>query len=247
MAALSAHWQALPIPLSGPPRAGGPLSVPDPNNPYPLPDYPRYCVFVRPPITSEKIEVGEYTYYDASQDTGSFELERVLYGFGPERLLIGRFCAIAAGVRFVMAGANHLTSGPSTYPFTIFPGRWQDETRDAFQAHAVSRGDTTVGHDVWFGRDVTVMPGVTIGNGAIIATAAVVTRDVAPYTIVGGNPAQQLKRRYPDAEVELLQQAAWWDWPIEVISAHAATLMAGTPAQIARIAAAIPRRDGTDP
>ena len=157
------------------------MSAPDPTNRCQLPDYPRYCVFLKPTITSEKVKVGEYTYYDASQHTSSFERERVLYGFG---------------------------------------------------------------------RDVTVMPGVTIGNGAIIATAAVVTRDVAPYTVVGGNPAQLIKRRYSAAEVELPQQAAWWDWPIEVISAHVATLMAGTPAQIAeiaRIAPAILRRGGTHP
>lgn len=90
-----------------------------------------------------------------------------------------------------MAEANHLSSGSSTFPFMIFPGRWQDEILETYQAHATSKGDTVVGHDVWFGRDVTVMPGVTIGNGAIIATtAAVVTCDVAPYTVVGGNPAR---------------------------------------------------------
>ncbi|MGH3669189.1 MAG: CatB-related O-acetyltransferase [Pseudonocardiaceae bacterium] len=212
------------------------MSAPDPTEPYPLPHHERYCVFLRPTLTSDKVVAGEYTYYDASQDAGSFEDARVLYGFGPERLVIGKFCAIAAGVRFVMAAANHLSSGPSTFPFTIFPGRWQDETLETFQAHAISKGDTVVGHDVWFGRDVTVMPGVTIGNGAIIATSAVVTRDVAPYTVVGGNPAQVIKQRYPEGDVELLQRAAWWDWPVEVISAHASTLMAGTPAQIAEIA-----------
>lgn len=131
----------------------------------------------------------------------NFEDERVLYGYGPERLLIGKFCAIAAGAHFIMAAANHLNCGPTTYPFTIFPGRWQDETLETFQTRYVSKGDTVVGNDVWLGRDVTVMPGVTIGNGAIIATAAVVTRDVAPYTIVGGNPAQLIKQRYPDAEI----------------------------------------------
>jgi virginiamycin A acetyltransferase len=139
-------------------------------------------------------------------------------------------------VRFVMAAANHLSSGPSTFPFTIFPGRWQDETLQTFQAHASSKGDTVVGNDVWFGRDVTVMPGVTIGNGAIIATASLVTRDVAPYTVVGGNPAGLIKRRYSDADVERLQQAAWWNWPIEIISTHASTLMAGTPVDISTIA-----------
>lgn len=215
------------------------MNVPDPTNPYPLPDHPRHCVFVRPTITSQTVEVGEYTYYDASADTGSFDADRVLYGFGPERLLIGKFCSIAAGVRFIMAAANHLSSGPSTYPFTIFPGQWQDGTSETFHAHNVRKGDTVVGNDAWFGRDAIVLPGVTIGDGAIIGAAAVVTRDVAPYTVVGGNPAQLIKRRYPDAEVELLQRAAWWDWPIEVITAHAATLMAGTPAEIAEIAATL--------
>lgn len=212
------------------------MTVPDPTHPYPLPAQERFCVFVRPTITSEKVRVGQYTYYDASEDTGSFEEQRVLYGYGPELLLIGKFCAIAAGVRFLMAAANHLSSGPSTFPFTIFPGRWQDATLETFQSHASSKGNTVVGHDVWFGRDVTVMPGVAIGNGAIIATASLVTRDVAPYTVVGGNPAALIKRRYSDADVELLQQAAWWNWPIEIISAHVVTLMAGTPADIAGIA-----------
>ncbi len=212
------------------------MTVPDPTHPYPLPEHKRHCVFLLPTITSAKVSAGVYTYYDASEDTGSFEDDRVLYGFGPERLIIGKFCAIAAGVRFVMAAANHLSCGPSTFPFTIFPGCWQDETLETFQAHATSKGDTVVGNDVWFGRDVTVMPGVTIGNGAVVATASVVTRDVPPYTIVGGNPAQLIKQRYPAADVELLQQAAWWDWPIELISTHASTLMAGTPADIATIA-----------
>ncbi|MGH3478736.1 MAG: CatB-related O-acetyltransferase [Pseudonocardiaceae bacterium] len=212
------------------------MTVPDPTHPYPLPEHERFCVFVRPTITSEKVRVGEYTYYDASEDTGNFEDERVLYGYGPELLLIGKFCSIAAGVRFVMAAANHLSSGPSTFPFTIFPGRWQDATLETFQARATSKGDTVVGNDVWFGRDVTVMPGITIGNGAIIATASLVTRDVSPYTIVGGNPAQLIKQRYPAADVELLQRAAWWDWPTEIISAQASTLMAGTPTDIATIA-----------
>lgn len=115
------------------------MTVPDPTHPYPLPAHKRSCVFLRPTVTSEKVRVGQYTYYDASEDTGSFEDERMLYGYGPELLVIGKFCAIAAGVRFVMAAANHLSSGPSTFPFTIFPGRWQDETLETFQTHAIRR------------------------------------------------------------------------------------------------------------
>lgn len=212
------------------------MSAPDPTKPYPLPDNQRYCVFLRPTLTSGKVIAGDYTYYDASRDSGSFEDERVLYGFGPERLLIGKFCAIASEVHFIMAGANHLSSGPTTFPFPIFPGCWRDRTLETLRAHATSKGDTVVGHDVWLGRDSTVMPGITIGNGAIVAASAVVTRDVPPYAVVGGNPAKVIRQRYPEGDVELLQQAAWWDWPIEVISTHAGTLMAGTPAQIAEIA-----------
>lgn len=205
------------------------MTVPDPTNPYPLPDHKP---LLRVPAAHHYLREGQCRrlhLLDASKDTGSFEDERVLYGFGSERLLIGKFCAIVAGARFVMAAANHLSSDPSTFPFTIFPGRWQNDTLETFQAHTISKGDRVVGNDVWFGRDVTMMPGVTIGNGAIIATAAVVTRDVKPYTIVGRNPAQLIKQRYSEADVRLLQRAAWWDWPIEIISAHTATLIAGSP------------------
>src|SRR6185312_4436994 len=129
------------------------MTIPDPTCVYPLGEGHRHVVFLCPTITSEKIEVGEYTYYDASEDAGSFEDERVLYGYGPERLVIGKFCSIAAGVRFVMAAANHMSSGPSAFPFRIFPGRWGDETRKTFQTGRVSKGDTVVNNDVWFGRD----------------------------------------------------------------------------------------------
>ncbi|MFC7327093.1 CatB-related O-acetyltransferase [Marinactinospora rubrisoli] len=161
----------------------------------------------------------------------------MLYAFGPERLVIGRFCSIAAGVRFVMPGANHMSSGPSAYPFTIFPGAWREATMEVFLAGRPGKGDTVVGNDVWFGRDVTVMPGVRIGDGAIIATGAVVTRDVEPYTVVGGNPAAVVRRRFGDTDVRRLLAAAWWDWPVEVITRHAATLMAGDVAEIERVAA----------
>ncbi|WP_199493344.1 CatB-related O-acetyltransferase [Marinitenerispora sediminis] len=213
------------------------MTAPDPMNPFPLAEGERRCMFVRPLLTSDRTEVGEYTYYDASEDSAGFEESRVLYAFGPERLVIGRFCSIAVGVRFVMPGANHVSSGPSAYPFTIFPGAWQEGTLEAFQAGRPGKRDTVVGNDVWFGRDVTVMPGVQIGDGAIIATGSMVTRDVEPYTIVGGNPAAVVRRRFSDADVRRLLAAAWWDWPVDVITRHAATLMAGDVAEIERIAA----------
>ncbi|GAA3197791.1 MULTISPECIES: CatB-related O-acetyltransferase [Streptomyces] len=208
---------------------------PDPQAVHPLPEHER-VVFLQPLITSPKIVVGAYTYYDDPDGATAFEERNVLYAYGPERLIIGRYCAIATGTRFLMAGAEHPTAGVSTFPFTMFGGRWAERTLEIVTAMP-SRGDTVVGNDVWFGREVTVMPGVRIGDGAIIATGAVVTADVPPYTIVGGNPARPIRQRFTDAEVAQLQRAAWWDWPDDLVADHAHTLMAGTPADIARIAA----------
>ncbi|MDI3408041.1 CatB-related O-acetyltransferase [Streptomyces cavernicola] len=209
---------------------------PDPRAVHPLPAHER-VVFLKPLVASPQIAVGDYTYYDDPSGATEFEHRNVLYAYGPERLVIGRFCAIATGTRFLMAGAEHPTVGVSTYPFTMFGGRWAEETLDIVTS-LPSRGDTVVGNDVWFGYGATVMPGVRIGDGAIVAAGAVVTADVPPYTIVGGNPARPIRQRYSDAEVEQLLGAAWWDWPVELITEHARTIMAGAPADIARIATA---------
>ena len=141
--------------------------APDPTTIHPLPAHPR-VVFLRPLVRSAQIEVGDYTYYDDPEDPEAFEIRNVLYAYGPERLVIGRYCALAAGVRFLMAGANHAMSGVSTFPFTIFGGDWAQRTLDLLQA-IPSRGDTVVGHDVWLGYEAVVMPGVHIGHGAIVA------------------------------------------------------------------------------
>ncbi|SDK88808.1 virginiamycin A acetyltransferase [Glycomyces sambucus] len=210
--------------------------IPDPTVLHPMPGQPR-VVFLRPLITSEKIEVGEYTYYDDPDAATEFETRNVLYGYGPEKLRIGRYCALATGTRFIMAGADHPMVGVSTFPFAIFGGDWAESTLDIVM-NVTSRGDTTVGNDVWTGYNTTIMPGVTIGDGAIIASGAVVTADVAPYTIVGGNPAKPIRKRFGDAEIEQLLAAAWWDWPVELVTAHARTIMSGTPADIAGIAKA---------
>ncbi|NEC29086.1 CatB-related O-acetyltransferase [Streptomyces sp. SID8111] len=207
----------------------------DPSVLHPLPEHER-VVFLKPLITSPSIEVGEYTYYDDPDAATEFERRNVLYAYGPEKLVIGRFCAVASGTRFLMAGAEHPTMGVSTYPFTMFGGEWADRTLDLVTAMP-SRGDTVVGNDVWFGYGATVMPGVRIGDGAIIAAGAVVTADVPPYTVVGGNPARPIRQRHSDADVALLLEAAWWDWPVDVITRHVRTIMAGTPAEISAIAA----------
>jgi virginiamycin A acetyltransferase len=192
-------------------------------------------VFLKPLVRNPQIQVGEYTYYDDPDAALEFERDAFLYGYGPERLIIGRYCAIASGVRFIMSGANHADLGPSTFPFGIFGGVWAESTMDLVMS-AESRGDTVVGNDVWLGYRALVMPGVAIGDGAVVAAASVVASDVPPYAIVGGNPARVLRRRFEDDDVERLLRAAWWDWPVELVTEHARAIMAGEPAELERIA-----------
>jgi virginiamycin A acetyltransferase len=210
------------------------MPIPDPAALYPVAGTDR-VVFLRPLIRSEKISVGEYTYYDDPDAPLEFEQRNVLYAYGPERLEIGRYCALASGVRFVMAGANHAMLGPSTFPFGIFGGVWAETTMDLVMG-AESRGDTVVGSDVWLGYQTLVMPGVTIGHGAVVAAGSVVVGDIPPYAIAGGNPARVLRLRYPEEEVAMLLRAAWWDWPVELVTEHARTIMAGTPAELEAVA-----------
>ena len=193
-------------------------------------------MYLRPLVTDPRIEVGEYTYHDDPDDALGFERNAFLYAHGPERLIIGRYCAIASGVRFIMPGANHADLGPSTFPFGIFGEPWAERTMDLVMG-APSRGDTVVGNDVWLGYRALVLPGVTIGHGAIVAAASVVATDTPPYAIVGGNPARVVRRRFGDEDVERLLRAAWWDWPVALVTEHARAIMAGTPAELERIAA----------
>ncbi|MGW4499681.1 CatB-related O-acetyltransferase [Micromonospora sp. NPDC004336] len=207
-------------------------AVPDPTTRHPLPGFDRVA-FLKPVVTSPTIEVGEYTYYDDPAGPADFERANVLYAYGPERLIIGRYCAIATGTRFLMAGGAHPMSGVSTYPFAMFEGAWRDATLD-LATGTPSRGDTVVGNDVWFGYGCLVMPGVRIGDGAVIAAGSVVTTDVEPYAIVGGNPARLIRRRFDAADVRRLLDLAWWDWPAEQVARHARAIMAGSPADLER-------------
>ena len=210
------------------------MDAPDPRTLHPVAGHDR-VVFLRPLVTNPNIEVGEYTYYDDPDEAIAFERDAVLYASGPEKLRIGKYCAIASKVRFLMPGANHADLGPSTFPFGIFGPPWSETTMDLVMG-APSRGDTVVGNDVWIGYSAVVMPGVTIGHGAVVAAASVVTTDVPPYGIVGGNPARLIRMRFDDDDVELLLRAAWWDWPLAAVTEHAREIMAGTPAGLARIA-----------
>lgn len=180
--------------------------------------FPQVC-FIRNTIKSPNIEVGEYTYYDDPEDSENFE-RNVLYHFDfiGDRLIIGKFCAIARGAKFIMNGANHKLSGISTYPFQIFGNGWERVMPSP--SDLPYKGDTVIGNDVWIGYESLIMPGVKIRDGAIISSRSVVTSDVEPYTIVGGNPAKLIRHRFsPQTSAELVE-LAWWDWPIEHITRH---------------------------
>ena len=172
--------------------------------------YPQVC-YLRNAITRPNILVGDYTYYDDPDGADRFE-QNVLYHFPfvGDKLIIGKFCALAKDVKFVMNGANHLMSGFSTYPLFIFGNGWERAAPP--QGAFPFKGDTVVGNDVWIGHDAMVMPGVRIGDGAIVATRSVVASDVPAFAIVGGNPAKLIRRRFPDEIVAALLEIAWWNW-----------------------------------
>ncbi|MFF7992524.1 CatB-related O-acetyltransferase [Kitasatospora xanthocidica] len=200
-------------------------AVPDPTVLHPFPEQPR-VVLLKPLITSPLIEVGEYSYYDDPDDPTAFETRNVLYHYGPEKLVIGRFCALAEGVRFVMNGANHRMDGPSTFPFPIMGGAWAEHF-DLITG-LPGRGDTVIGHDVWLGYRTTVMPGVRIGHGAIVAAGSVVTSDLPDYAVAGGNPAKVIRLRHTEADIARLLDIAWWHWPADHLTRHLRTVMSGT-------------------
>lgn len=185
--------------------------------------FPQVC-FIKNTVKNPNIVVGDYTYYDDPEDSEHFE-RNVLYHypFIGDRLIIGKFCAIARGAKFIMNGANHKLSGFSTYPFSIFGNGWEKVRPQA--ADLPFKGDTIVGNDVWIGYDSLIMPGVKIGNGAIIASRTVVVRDVPAYTILGGNPAAPIKPRFSPQTIAELEAIAWWDWPIEKITRHLAIIV----------------------
>lgn len=191
------------------------MKAPNPNTLFPLPNYKKLC-FLKNLINNPNIIVGDYTYYDDFEEVSNFEKNvRYHFDFIGDKLIIGKFCMIASDVTFIMNGGNHLTEATTAYPFAIFGGAWQDAMEGKTYP---TKGDTIIGNDVWIGHDATIMPGVYIGNGAIIASKAVVTKNVEPYTIVGGNPAKPIKKRFSEDTISKLLQLKWWDWDIEKIT-----------------------------
>ena len=179
-------------------------------------------VFLKPLVTDPNFQVGDYTY--ASADTAPANWTRALaphlIPYGEDKLIIGKFCQIAHGVTFITASANHRYDGFSTFPFAAFDGGL---TSDRASIRTV-RADTVIGHDVWFGREVKVLPGARIGSGAIIGAGAVVGGTVEPYSIIVGNPGRVLRMRFSDRVIARLLDIAWWDWPIETVLAHEAAI-----------------------
>jgi virginiamycin A acetyltransferase len=189
---------------------------PDPTIKHPMPGFPRVC-FIKNTVTNPNIQVGDYTYYDDPVDSENFE-RNVLYHypFVGDKLIIGKFCALAEGVKFIMNGANHKLSGFSTFPFGIFSNGWEAAIPAA--GDLPCKGDTVIGHDVWLGYESVIMPGVKIGHGAVIAAKSFVASRVPPYAVVGGNPAQILRMRFNPETIQSLLEIAWWDWDIEKIT-----------------------------
>ena len=197
------------------------MTEPNKNTPFPLANYDRLC-FLKNIIKNPNIIVGDYTYYDDFEDVMNFEKNvKYYFDFTGDKLIIGKFCMIASDVTFIMNGANHLTDAITTYPFATFGNGWENAMEGK---NYPSKGNIVVGNDVWIGYNATIMAGVTIGNGAIIGTNSVVTKDVEPYAIVGGNPAKLIKKRFSEDEIKDLLEIKWWDWEIEKITRNVQNL-----------------------
>ncbi|MEM9008238.1 MAG: CatB-related O-acetyltransferase [Cyanobacteria bacterium P01_F01_bin.86] len=187
---------------------------PSPNTKHPITGQNR-LVYLKNILTNPNIIVGDYTYYDDFENPENFE-RNVLYHFDfiGDKLIIGKFCSIASDVKFIMNGGNHRTDWFTNYPFPVFGHGWES----AMPGEWPYKGDTVIGNDVWIGYGATLMPGVQVGDGAIIASQAIVTKSVEPYAVVGGNPAKEIRKRFDPVTIDALLAIQWWDWDIQKIT-----------------------------
>ena len=195
--------------------------------------YPRtddmQTVYLNAVIKDSSIEVGDYTIYnDFMSAPRMFEQNNVLYHYpiNHERLVIGKFCSIACGAKFLFNCANHTLKSLSTYTFPLFYEDWSLDKSDVASAWD-NKGDIIIGNDVWIGYEAVIMAGVRIGDGAIVGTRAVVTKDVPPYTIVGGVPARPIRKRFDEDTIRKLETLQWWDWSVEEIRQRLPYIMNG--------------------
>ena len=199
-----------------------------PQKIYPRPK-DRETIYLKNIISNPNIIIGDYTMYnDFVREPEDFEKNNVLYQYpvNKDKLIIGKFCSIACGAQFIFNSANHSLSSLSTYPFPIFFEEWNLDVKDITNAWD-NKGDIVIGNDVWIGYEAVILAGVTIGDGAVIGTRAVVTKDVPPYTIVGGIPAKPIRKRFSKETINALLKIKWWDWPKKRIAQHIAEIQLG--------------------
>lgn len=202
--------------------------------------YPRSgdknTVYLKHVVTNPNITIGDYTmYHDGINDPRLFEQNNVLYHYpiNHDKLIIGKFCSIACGTKFLLNSANHSLRSLSTYPFPLFFEEWEQEPRNVTMSWD-NKGDIVIGNDVWIGFEAVILAGVTIGDGAVIGTRAVVTKDVPPYAIVGGIPAKPIKKRFSEKTIKALLQIQWWDWPKEKIQKLIPAIQSGSIEQLTK-------------
>lgn len=202
--------------------------------------YPRtgdqQTIYLKNVITNPNVEVGDYTIYnDFVNDPRDFQHNNVLYHYpvNHDRLVIGKFCSIVCGVKFLFNSANHTLTSLATYTFPLFFEEWGLEKEKVTQAWD-NKGDIIIGNDVWIGFEAVILSGVTIGDGSIIGNRAVVTKDVPPYTIVGGIPARPIRRRFDEETINTLLRIKWWDWPEECIERSIDAIQSGCIEQLER-------------
>lgn len=202
--------------------------------------YPRtgdtQIVYLQSVITKPNIEVGDYTIYnDFVHDPRDFERNNVLYHYpvNGDKLIIGKFCSIACGAKFLFTSGNHAMRSLSTYTFPLFFEEWGLDAKNIRSAWD-NKGDIVIGNDVWIGYEAVIMSGVKIGDGAIIGTRAVVTKDVEPYTIVGGVPAKPIRKRFDDETIKALEALRWWEWEFDEIQRKLPAIQSGDLAQLVK-------------
>lgn len=189
----------------------------------------RETVYLKNVVNDPSIIVGDYTMYnDSAHDPREFAQNNVLYHYyvNHDKLVIGKFCSIASGAKFIFNSANHALGSLSTYPLPIFYDEWGLDPASVTEAWD-NKGDIVLGSDVWIGYEAVILSGVTIGDGAIVGARSVVTKDVPAYTIVAGVPARPIRRRFDNDVVERLERLRWWDWPVERIARHIRDIQAG--------------------
>ena len=189
----------------------------------------RETVYLKNVIDNPNIQIGDYTIYnDFVHDPREFRKNNALYHYpiNKDRLIIGKFCSIACGAKFLFNSANHKMASLSTYTFPLFFEEWDLEKENVAQAWD-QKGDIIIGNDVWIGYEAVILSGVTIGDGAVIGCRAVVTKDIPPYTIVGGVPAKPIRKRFDEETIKELQKIKWWDWPEEKIAGKIPAIQAG--------------------